>query len=114
MDAAEAFEGREGFRFVDVRQEYEWNAGHVEGSAHITLQELPARFTEIPKDKPVVFVCQIGQRSDLATRFLQDQGYEAYNLEGGLTMWAEQGYPLLAGAGDSGAVIDGWAEDLTW
>lgn len=112
MDPRSAYELRERVQFVDVRQTYEWEAGHLEGALHITLQELPRRFEELDRSTPVVAVCQIGQRSALATEFLRAQGFDAHNLDGGVTLWAEQGLPLRAGWGDDGEVVNGWAEDL--
>ena len=101
-------------RFIDVRKDYEFDAGHVDGAIHITLQELPARYVELERDRPVVVTCQIGQRSEIAARFLRDHGYDAHNLEGGLERWVKEGLPLAAGSGEAGAVVDGWAETLEW
>ena len=104
---------REEFSFVDVRQDYEFEAGHVEGSVHITLQELPARVDEVDTSRPVVITCQIGQRSGLAAEFLRSRGVDAHNLEGGLEAWVKNGYPLVASQ-QGGRVVDGWAEQLEW
>jgi rhodanese-related sulfurtransferase len=113
MDAREARSLLGKVTFLDVRTQGEFEAGHVDGSVHITLQEIPARFEELDKETTVVVVCQVGQRSGLAARFLGEQGYDAHNLEGGLEAWVQQGLPLATSAGQ-GEVIDGWAEDLTW
>ena len=108
----EVREKRDEYSFLDVRKEYEFQAGHIDGAVHITLQELPARFGELDTSRPVVVTCQVGQRSGLAAQFLASQGIEAYNLEGGLEAWVREGYPLV---GESrGRVADGWAEDLEW
>src|SRR5688572_1444999 len=114
MDPASAHEHIHDYQFVDVRKAYEWKAGHVEGSLHITLQELPARIDEIDRSEPVVFVCQIGQRSAIATRFAREHGYDAHNLEGGVERWVQEGLPLADASDAPGAVVDGWAETLEW
>ncbi len=112
MDVQTAFERYDEFLFVDVREPYEWEAGHVPGSVHIPLVELPHRFSELDKNRTVVAVCQVGQRSDLAARFLIEQGFDAHNLEGGVAEWAGRGFPLVGAAGLTGQVLDGYARDF--
>lgn len=114
MLPTEAFRVKDQVSFLDVRKPYEFEAGHVEGATHITLQELPERFPELDPNVPVVVTCQIGQRSELAVRFLREHGFESHNLEGGLERWVAEGLPLVATAGTPGTVVDGWAETLTW
>ena len=114
MDPATAHEQLHEYQFVDVRKAYEWAAGHVEGSKHLTLQELPARIGEIDRQRPVVFVCQIGQRSGIATEFARERGYDAHNLEGGVERWVAEGFPLFDPSDGPGEVVDGWAETLEW
>lgn len=114
MDPDVAYARRQEFSFVDVRQDHEWDAGHVEGAEHIPLQELPARIGELDPSRPVVAVCQVGQRSGLAADFLIERGYDAHNLEGGLARWQEEGFPLVKDEGGPGSVIDGWAATLEW
>ena len=47
-------------QLVDVREDYEWEAGRIAGAVHIELERLPGRAAEIDKDKPVVFQCRLG------------------------------------------------------
>jgi rhodanese-related sulfurtransferase len=72
---------------LDVREPDEWAAGHVEGSLHIPMGEVPDRFVEVPQDQRVVVVCRSGGRSARVTEFLRQQGYDVVNLDGGLTAW---------------------------
>ena len=81
----------EGAQLVDVRQDYEWDAGRIEGAIHIPLEQLPARAGELDADRPVVFQCRTGARSSFATAAFREAGYDAYNLAGGLEAWVEQG-----------------------
>lgn len=97
--------------FLDVREPYEWEAGHVEGSVHIPIGQIQRRLDELERDRPIVVVCQIGQRSALVADFLRSQGYDAHNLEGGLERWSIEGLPLTSGR-RAGGVVDGWARDL--
>jgi rhodanese-related sulfurtransferase len=79
---------------VDVREPYEWEAGHIAGARHIELERLASSADSIAKDRPVVFQCLVGNRSAMAAQAFRTAGYDAYSMEGGLTAWAEQGFPL--------------------
>jgi adenylyltransferase/sulfurtransferase len=82
---------------VDVREPYEFNAGHLPGSRHIPLGELPRRLGEIPKDSAPVFICRSGARSLAACSMALAAGIAApANLEGGLHAWAREVDPTLA------------------
>ncbi len=79
---------------VDVRQPYERAAGHIEGSLHIELTELAARAAAIARDRPVVFYCRVGARSDMAAQAFRASGLQAHSMRGGLLRWAREGHPL--------------------
>ncbi|TMC79081.1 MAG: rhodanese-like domain-containing protein [Chloroflexi bacterium] len=96
---------RSELHLLDVREQDEWDAGHIEGAQHIPLGELGARVGEVPKDRVVVAVCRSGSRSDRAAKGLRASGFEAENLEGGVTAWARSGLPLVAKSGGAGRVI---------
>jgi rhodanese-related sulfurtransferase len=81
-------------QLVDVREPYEYEAGHIAGVKHIELEHLAGRAGEIDAEKPVVFHCRIGRRSALATEAFRASGYEAYNMAGGIQAWADEGLPL--------------------
>ena len=88
--------GKPGFVIVDVREPYEFEAGHLPDSLHIPLGELADRFAEIPRDATPVFICRVGGRSLQACAFaLQAGAALAVNLEGGLKAWAAQIDPSL-------------------
>jgi rhodanese-related sulfurtransferase len=90
---------------VDVRENDEWTAGHIDGSQHIPLRELAARLGELPKERTIVAVCRSGSRSEAAVRGLRKLGYEAENLEGGVNAWDRAKLPLVDGSGGRGRVI---------
>ena len=66
----------EGAYIVDVREEREYNAGHIKGAHNIPLSQLRQRMTEIPKDIPVYLHCRTSQRSYYALMYLQGNGYK--------------------------------------
>jgi rhodanese-related sulfurtransferase len=92
---------------VDCREPYEWEAGRIEGSLHLPLNDLMAGAGEgdLERTKPVVVVCRVGNRSELAAIMLQARGYEAHNLEGGLEAWERDGLPLTTQDGAPGRVV---------
>jgi rhodanese-related sulfurtransferase len=81
-------------QLIDVREPYEWEAGHIAEARHIELERLAGRADEIDKDRPVIFQCRLGRRSAMATEAFLASGYDAYNMAGGLLAWAEKGLPL--------------------
>jgi len=83
----------ENMALIDVREPYEWDAGHVPGSTHIDMAELGERLEEIPKDRPVAFLCLGGTRSGLVANTLKARGFDAYNIEGGFREWFGAGLP---------------------
>jgi rhodanese-related sulfurtransferase len=112
MDAAGAHDLLTTAQFLDVRKSHEYDAGHVEGAAWITLRDLPSRTDELDRARPIVVTCEIGQRSGLAADLLRERGFDAHNLEGGVKAWVSAGFPLVSSDGRPGRVIEGWAETL--
>ena len=93
------------FHLLDVREDDEWTAGHIDGAQHIPLGELSARLGELPKERTIVAVCRSGSRSDAAVRGLRKLGFQAENLEGGVNAWDRAKLPLVDGTGGLGRVI---------
>jgi hydroxyacylglutathione hydrolase/adenylyltransferase/sulfurtransferase len=81
-------------QLVDVREPYEWDAGHLAGARHIELERVATEASTIDKDKPVVFYCAVGARSGMAAMAFRRAGYDAYSMDGGITAWNAQGLPL--------------------
>jgi rhodanese-related sulfurtransferase len=89
---------------LDVREDDEWEAGHIAGSTHVPLSELMGRLDEVPGTDPLVVVCRVGARSAQVAAWLRGQGRDAVNLAGGLESWAAAGRPLVTGRGGPGSV----------
>jgi rhodanese-related sulfurtransferase len=79
---------------IDVRETYERDAGHLEGTRHIELVGLSAVAATIDHERPVVFYCRVGSRSLMAAQAFRASGYEAYSMSGGLVRWTQEGRPL--------------------
>lgn len=75
---------KNGAIFVDVRNPPELNEGYAPNAVNVPLGELKDRLGELPKDKDLLIYCRSGRRSEAATRFLMNQGYDrVYNVLGG-------------------------------
>lgn len=85
---------------LDVRDDHEWRAGRAPVATHVALADLPDRIGELDPGVEIVCVCRSGGRSARATSFLAERGFDAANLEGGMTAWAAAGHPLVADGPD--------------
>jgi rhodanese-related sulfurtransferase len=90
---------------LDVREDDEWAAGHIEGSVHIPLMQLANRFAEVPATGQTLVVCRVGSRSAQAAAYLLQQGVDAVNLAGGLAAWASARRPLVSDDGRAPRVL---------
>jgi rhodanese-related sulfurtransferase len=81
---------------IDVREPYEREAGHIEGTRHIELVQLTSAADSVDRERPVV-------RSEMAAQAFRASGFEAYSLSGGLLRWAQEERPL---APEGGFVAD--------
>jgi rhodanese-related sulfurtransferase len=83
-----------GPQLIDVREDHEREVGHIAGSRHIELATLPAKADTVERDRPVVFYCRVGNRSQMAAEAFRGAGFEAYTMVGGLQRWAREGRAL--------------------
>ena len=82
---------------LDVREAAEYEKGHMLNARNIPLGELEARAAEIDKHKakPVIVVCDNGNRSGRAATVLRKLGFEqVFRLGGGIGAWRQAGLPL--------------------
>lgn len=73
---------------IDIRPAQAFNAGHISGALNIPMNQLPARYFEIPPDRPIVIADDEGRRSFLAASYLVRRGFEnVQRLRGGMAAW---------------------------
>jgi sulfur-carrier protein adenylyltransferase/sulfurtransferase len=86
---------RGGVQLVDVREPHEFRSGHVPGATLIPLSTVVNHIGELDDEKPILFVCGVGQRSALACEYAAALGKtNLYNLEGGTEGWLREGLPV--------------------
>jgi rhodanese-related sulfurtransferase len=89
-----------GALLLDVREQWEFTAGHAPGALHLPMSELAARWQTLPAAAATLVVCRSGQRSDVVASALTRAGREGCaNVAGGMVAWAAAGLPLEPAAG---------------
>jgi len=90
---------------VDVREQDEWDEGHIAGAVHIPRGHLESRIERLAPDtsRPVIVYCSAGNRSAFAAKTLADLGFEdVVSLAGGFTDWKRNGFPVQLKTGLDG------------
>lgn len=83
---------------VDVRTPEEFREERIKEAVNKPLDEINNWVKELPKDKKIYFVCRSGNRSGIAQRIAQREGYtNTYNMEGGMRAWKREGLPVVSG-----------------
>ncbi|CAN5328504.1 rhodanese-like domain-containing protein [soil metagenome] len=92
VSAAEAVTAvRAGAYLIDVREQYEWDAGHAPQAHLVPMSALLERLGDIPAETPLLVICHSGMRSERVTEYLLREGYEASNVAGGMIAWNAAG-----------------------
>jgi rhodanese-related sulfurtransferase len=79
----------EDFILLDVREPDELAIASIPWALAIPMGDVPVRFEELPKDKPIAVMCHGGTRSGRVTKFLNENGYpNAVNVAGGIRDWS--------------------------
>lgn len=84
---------------LDIREDDEWADGHAPDALHIAMNDVPARMDEIDIDAVVYVVCRSGGRSMRVVPYLNQNGFDAVNVAGGMVAWQKSGRPLVADDG---------------
>ena len=84
-----------GYELVDVREDWEWNKGHLPGARHVVLNALLANPAAQKIRDRTIFVCHTGERSSVASEMALALGTkDVVNFRGGTKAWREAGLPL--------------------
>ena len=84
-----------GVQVVDVREDWEYESGHLPGAEHIPVNSVSARRDEVSPDRDIIFVCSVGRRSALACEMAAAEGItRIYNVEGGTEAWIKEGHAV--------------------
>ena len=76
------------YYLLDIREQHEYDAGHIDGCVHIPMGMLREQYQTLPHNKPLIVYCKIGGRSADVTRWLNAHGYpNAMSLDGGIIEW---------------------------
>ncbi|WP_307836396.1 rhodanese-like domain-containing protein [Arthrobacter tumbae] len=95
----------EGTAVLDVREDYEWEAGHIEGALHIPVNDIPARLDDLDPDEDLHVICRTGGRSFRVSEWLVANGYSAVNVSGGMDAWVEAARPMVSETGEEPRVL---------
>lgn len=97
---------------LDCREDQQWAAGHIATAVHVPMSQIPARLAlgaarsadgdrQLTPDRRIVVVCTMGSRSAHVVGWLNSNGYDAVNLDGGMLAWATSGRPMTTDDGSA-------------
>jgi molybdopterin/thiamine biosynthesis adenylyltransferase/rhodanese-related sulfurtransferase len=87
---------RDGYRVIDVREQSEWDAGHVAGATLLPMREVPDRIADVAPDHdtPLLLHCAVGARSARVASWLAQMGYRnVVSVNDSITRWKDLGGP---------------------
>ncbi|HEY7632216.1 MAG TPA: MBL fold metallo-hydrolase [Thermoleophilaceae bacterium] len=96
IDVRELHERNGSLQVLDVREDSEWQKGHIPDSLHVPYHDIDSVPEGIDADKPVAVVCASGQRSAVAASLLKAHGVDEviHVVDGGVPLWERLGYPI--------------------
>jgi rhodanese-related sulfurtransferase len=86
----------DGLQVLDVREQGEWDAGHIPGSLHRPYHDIDALPEGIDPERPVAVICMSGQRAATGASLVQRHGArEVFHVvDGGVPLWGRRGWPV--------------------
>jgi rhodanese-related sulfurtransferase len=111
MSVADLASSKEKMVLLDSRSEDEYQVSHLPGAIWIgdnAAMQL-AKMAELSKDDTYIVYCSVGLRSEQAASRMQDAGYKATNLYGGLFEWSNQQKPLVGGKEEPTKAVHGYS-----
>ncbi|WP_144604878.1 rhodanese-like domain-containing protein [Algoriphagus algorifonticola] len=86
------------YQVLDTREKEEYQVSHLKGAVWVGYDQFPTfSLDRLDKSIPVLVYCTVGARSQNIGKKLIENGYEVYNLYGGIIHWANEEYPLYKG-----------------
>ncbi len=83
---------------IDVREADEVAVASVAGARHLPMSSFLDHLDEVPREETVYVMCHSGGRSARVAAYLEQQGYDAVNVTGGISEWAASGLPVRRAA----------------
>jgi len=85
----------DGYEIVDVREDSEWEQGHIAEARHVVLASILARSDLHRFRERTIFCCEVGERSAVAAEMAVAQGVQdVVNFRGGMKAWRDAGLPV--------------------
>ncbi len=106
--ALEAFDSLDGYRVIDVREDYEFRGplGCIDGAEHVPLSTVKEHADKLTGTRPLLLVCRSGKRSGKACEILAELGCnDVTNLAGGMIGWNRASLPVLQAEPESLAAL---------
>ena len=97
-----------GLQVLDVREQEEWDEGHIQGAqlmpytSLVPQLDIPAKIDRLPfqKNQSIAVTCATGKRSSTAASVLKNKGFtQVYNVVGGMEAWEHAGFPMIDASG---------------
>ncbi|WP_307976651.1 rhodanese-like domain-containing protein [uncultured Streptococcus sp.] len=88
IDQLENLLANQEINLIDVREADEYASGHIPSAVNMPLSQLDDSFSSLDADKSYHLVCQMGGRSARAYQFLEAQGFDVTNVDGGTSAWS--------------------------
>jgi rhodanese-related sulfurtransferase len=96
LDEARAKHAAGQVLLVDIREPAEHATGVAEGATLLPMNKVPQRWNALPKDKPILLICNTQNRSRAVVDALRKQGVEGVSwVNGGMSEWARRGWPMV-------------------
>lgn len=86
-----------GARVIDVREQWEYDQGHVPGATWLPMSLVTSRVADFRGEQPAYVICRTGNRSGQVVMWLAQQGVAAINVAGGTMAWQQAGGPVITG-----------------
>lgn len=90
LSAKEAFEQNSSLEFIDVREEDEFELGHIQAAKNYPLSQLSESLEQLSKSSKLLIYCRSGKRSQMALKLFEEANFnQLYHLDGGILSWVE-------------------------